>query len=183
MWNLGLLGASLEKFSDYELITTSVLTSSQPSVTFSNLGIYASSYKHLQLRGVARVTASTTIRGQDIRFNGDSGSNYSGHLIISDGAVYAGGGANGSNAGAFYINGASNPSGAYGAGVVDILDAFSATKFKTVRYIGGQVGYSIMSLGSSAWRNTDAITSIQIYPQNSESYAAGSRFSLYGIKG
>lgn len=166
----------------YELIATTILSSSAQSVTL-DVSAFTSTYKHLQIRGVARVTANTNIRGQDIRFNGDSGTNYSGHILIGDSAVYSGGGANTSNAGGFYINGAANPSGAFGAGVIDILDAFSTTKFKTVRAFGGQVGYSILALASSSWRSTSPITTIQIYPQASESYSAGSRFSIYGIKG
>jgi hypothetical protein len=42
--------------SDYELISTQILTSPQSSITFSSLGTYSSTYKHLQVRAVARST-------------------------------------------------------------------------------------------------------------------------------
>jgi hypothetical protein len=169
---------------DYELIATEILGSSQSSVVFSNLGDYSSTYKHLQIRAVARVTESTTIRLQIMRYNGDSGANYSQHFMLADGSsVVSTGSANITSGVAFYINGNSNPTGAFGAGVIDILDPFSTTKYTTTRSFGGQTGYSIMNLGSNSWRNTASLTSIEIFTEVSNTYAAGSRFSLYGIKG
>jgi hypothetical protein len=168
---------------DYELITTALVTSTVSQVTL-DVSAFTSEYKHLQIRGVGRVSSGTTIRAFDSRFNGDSGTNYNGHIIIGEGAsVYSGGSGNTSNASGFYVTGGGNSAGAFGGGIIDIFDAFSTTKFKTVRSLGGQLGYNIMSLGSSTWRSTNPITSIQLYPQASESWAAGTRFSIYGIRG
>ena len=44
--------------SSFDLIQTYTLSSNQASVTFSNLGDYSSTYKHLQLRMVAKSNRS-----------------------------------------------------------------------------------------------------------------------------
>ena len=181
---LGVTASSLffPPTKSYDLIETAILASNAANITF-DVSNFTTEYKHLQIRGVGRVTSSTNIRALDIRFNGDTGANYSGHIVIGDGAIYSGGSANITNAGGFYITGNGSPSGAFGAGTIDILDAFSTTKFKTVRTLGGQTGYNIMNFSSSAWRNTNPITTIQIYPQASEIFGTDTRFSIYGIKG
>jgi hypothetical protein len=79
-----------------------------------------------------------------------------------------------------------NSSGVFGASIVDILDAFETTKNKTVRGLGGFMGstsdyYHKVMLSSSARYNTASTTSILIYSPGT-SFAANSRFSLYGIK-
>jgi hypothetical protein len=79
----------------------------------------------------------------------------------------------------------SSTSNAFSTSVIDILDAYSSTKNKTVRILGGFAdgANSRMRLGSGAWLNTASITSISITDGESQSFVAGSRFSLYGIKG
>jgi hypothetical protein len=175
---------------DYELIESVILGSNQASITFSSLATYASTYKHLQIRMVARSTTAIESRLAIMRFNNDSGTNYSFHAVqaYSDGtlAVRAEGGANTSAVYAFSLPAASITSNVFGSGVVDILDAFSTTKNKTVRGLGGYMGgtpgfWQSIGLWSSAWRNTAAITSIAIDVDSD--FLAGSRFSLYGIKG
>ena len=181
---LGILNAQAEAAAvgDYDLLETEILTSSQSSVSFTGLSSYTD-YKHLQLRVVARVTESTSIRQQIMRFNGDSGANYSQHILLGDGSSVASGSGTDRTSGlAFYIDGGASPTGAFGAGVIDILDAYSTTKYKTTRSLGGQTGSPILNLGSNSWRNTAALTSIEIFTESSNTYAAGSRFSLYGIK-
>jgi hypothetical protein len=73
----------------------------------------------------------------------------------------------------------------FAANIFDILDAGSSTKFKTVRSLSGisQSGLAnVITLRSALWRSTSAITSLTMTPSTS-SFAIGSRFSLYGIKG
>jgi hypothetical protein len=119
-----------------------------------------------------------------IRLNGDTAGNYSSHQILGDSNAatpYNSSETNGSNMLGYYQNGGSNPAGAFGAGVIEFLDAYATTKFKTIRTLGGQHGYSIVNLSSGAWRNTAAISSITIFSENSDSFAEFSRFSLYGV--
>jgi hypothetical protein len=73
---------------------------------------------------------------------------------------------------------------AFGAGVIDILDAYSTTKNKTMRTLNGLSGGEVnIRVGSGLWRNTNAITSVTIFDADSTNLVTGSRFSIYGIKG
>jgi hypothetical protein len=170
---------------NFDLIESYILGSSQASVTFSNLGIYSSTYKHLQLKIVGRGSNANAWTQYRIRFNDDSTTSYDRHFF------FASAGSTGANN---YLNengyldgqtqiGNSGTSNAFGASVIDILDSFSTSKNKTLRLFGGRRpgGDDPIIIGAGQWRNTAAITSILIL--NDANWLAGSRFSLYGIKG
>jgi len=74
--------------------------------------------------------------------------------------------------------------GAFGAGIIDILDAGSTTKYKTVRTLTGVTASAPVGvhLTSGLVMTTSAITSLNITHLGS-GIATGSRFSLYGVKG
>jgi hypothetical protein len=167
----------------YELISTTVLSSTSSSVSFTSID--TTTYKHLQVR--VTVAANTAgVPGIFATFNSDSGTNYAYHWLQ---------GYNGSVTSSsqfdktfmFFGDMAGNAvANAFSANIIDILDAGSSTKFKTVRGLTGvQLGASNNSqivLRSNLWRSTSAITSLTMTPTAS-SFAIGSRFSLYGIKG
>ncbi len=186
---LGILsaaGAGGGAVGDYELIETQILGSSQTGITFSSLATYASTYKHLQIRYTARSSISgTQDGGTGIRLNGDSGSNYSSHNLIGNGSTVS---SNAFTSQTYMfsqtINGNTSAADAFGAGVIDLLDCYSTTKNKTLRWLNGFTGsVSGIRLGSGAWLNTASVTSITIDARDGNSYLTGSRFSLYGIKG
>jgi hypothetical protein len=174
---LSAAGAGVGVAGDYELIETSILTSSASSVTFSNLGTYSSTYKHLQIRQVARATTNTTSR---IRLNGDTGTNYARHVLLG----------NGSTVGSFAATSASamggitvvNTANVFSGGITDILDAYSTTKNTTIRQLSG-VATTEINLFSGVYLNTASISSITILLDGAGSFEVGSRFSLYGIRG
>jgi len=172
----------------YDLLESQVLTTSQASVTFSNLNNYASTYQHLQIRYVAKSDRSSG-DGNDamiVTLNGDSGANYNSHILIGDGAVNSGFESYQNAMEYTYIAGTGgNITGVFGSGVMDFLDAFETTKFKTRRTLfnnslGGS--YKAVGLSSAMWRNTAAITSITFDQRYGSNFVQGSRFSLYGIK-
>lgn len=174
--------------TDYELIETHVLGSAQSSVTFSSLGTYSSTYKHLQIRMAVRSaeTGSTNLRDLRIQVNGDTGTNYSSHRLRGDGAGVFSDGSTSQNAifgGAMFPR-ADNPANEFGAAIVDVLDVYSTSKNTTFRILGGAKpsGEDQIVLSSGAWLNTASVTSLLIYA-NSGNLAANSRFSIYGIKG
>jgi hypothetical protein len=172
--------------SDYELISTTILSSSTPSVTFSSLGDYASTYKHLQIRAVARSSRADTADQHSIRLNGDTGSNYAWHYMESrTGTSTVGSDGAGSQTDIFgsWLPAASATSNAFGAFVLDILDPYSTSKNKTIRMLNGAQTFNIISLGSGFRNNTESLTSVTIGSRLSSNYVAGSRFSLYGIRG
>jgi hypothetical protein len=171
--------------SDYELIETQILGSAVASVTFSNLDTYASIYEHLQIRAVAKTNfAGSWADGLQVRLNSDTAANYSAHNLIGDGsAVSSSSSVSATSMGLTLIAGNAT-STIFGPIVIDIVDAYSTTKNKTIRSLQGvySAGFQVR-LVSGSWRNTASITTIGMTSLNSSNFLTGSRFSLYGIKG
>jgi hypothetical protein len=172
--------------SDYELIQSYILGSNQTSVTFSSLGDYSSTYKHLQIRYVARTSRASVFDGGRLRLNGDTGANFDDHGLYGTGSIVGSFAQLNASTGINFGNtpGANAAADVYGPGVIDILDSFSSTKFKVIRELSGVNSSSpSVALVSGSWRNTNSITTIAISPNVGPNWVAGSRFSLYGIKG
>ena len=168
----------------YDLLETTTLTSSASSVTFSGLGSY-SDYAHLQIRAVTR-TGVGTYSETLLQFNGDTGSNYSTHRLRGNGSnVTSSGWIADTKIHASSGEQSNSASGAYFAMVLDILDFSSSSKNTTIRSLSGGTGMSNtqdqVALTSGVWVNTAAVTSMEF--SYSVDFQAGSRFSLYGIKG
>lgn len=165
--------------TDYELIETVVLGSAQPSITFSNLNTYSSTYKHFQIRSTHAWTSSGAT-DLAMRLNADTGTNYDWHSLRGNGSSVDSIAGTNTN----YIRLGFVADTTFGGSVTDILDAYSSSKNKTVRTLVGNSGggFTGINLSSGAWRNTNSITSVTILT-GSNNFATGSRFSLYGIKG
>jgi hypothetical protein len=165
-------------FGSYDLLATEILTTTTASVTFSSLNTLAAGYQHLQLRAV--VTTVDNSRDVFIRFNSDTGNNYTRHHLVGNGSSVASGASiNRSTLPVFGLIDGTNSS-IPSAIVSDILDPFESTKFKTVRSLSGRSATEI-ELMTGLWRNTDPVTSLTVL-LNSSSFNTGSRISLYGIK-
>lgn len=179
---LGFFGSGT--LAGYELISTQVLASSTPNVTFSSFSTTA--YKHLQLRITTRSDNATTVLNVNIRLNSDTGSNYSIHNLYGDGtSAVSNGTATGSSWQIGLTSGASSTTSTFYTTVTDILDAFSTTKNKTQRSLSGAVdtSYKNIRMTSGAWNNSaSAVSTILLYP-DAGNFIAGSRFSLYGVRG
>jgi hypothetical protein len=170
--------------SDYELISTTVLGSAASSVTFSSLGDYSSSYKHLQIRWTYRGTTDGLFDSVSIRFNGDTTSSYSSHRIFggSSGTVTSDASTSVNNISISSQMGGGAVSGAFSAAIVDILDPYSTTKNTTIRGLAGRLpgaSEQFVSFHSGLYFKTNSITSVTL----SSAIGAGSRFSIYGIRG
>jgi hypothetical protein len=116
-----------------------------------------------------------------LRFNADTGANYSTHTLVGYGAVDSFANANSTS---IFINGAAagNSVANKSAGaVIDILDVYNTSKYPTVRALAG--ADDLVGLSSGSWRNLASITSITLGPRYGTNLTAPSRFSLYGIKG
>jgi len=172
--------------SSYESIAT-ITGSDQAEITFSSI---PNTYTHLQIRGIYKDT-NTAASGNGsmyIRFNGDTGANYSSHGVFgSGGTASAESGVSGSQIkiiGAALRTNSGNPFVA--ASIIDFQNYASTTNNKTVRAIAGcddnSANITVIALSSGAWYSTSAITSITL-----RNYVAGfgtnSTFALYGIKG
>ena len=187
---LGILSSAGSQLSGtYELIESRFLGSNTASVTFSNLGDYATTYKHLQIRASVRGAAASAIDVILMRFNGDSsGSNYvTLHQLYGSGSSAAAQNSTG-NGWIYqsYIAGANAPANAFAGYITDILDYTSVNKTKTTRTLAGtdQNGAGYVTFSSGLWINTSsAISSINMVLDGGGNFASGTRFALYGIKG
>lgn len=170
----------------FELISTQVLsTTLNGGLTFSSI---PNTYKHLQLRVVLLADSGDPIL---LRFNGDSGSNYTEHDLTGNGTNVASTSTGGNPSTFIYTFGSRVGTSASttipAVGIIDILDYTSTSKNKTTRALSGvrNASQGEVGLWSGAWLSTAAITSITINPISGAGWNiyAGSRFSLYGIKG
>ena len=168
----------------YDLIETTVLAGTAASVTFSNLGIYANTYQHLQVRVLGRTgEAANSFTGVYSRLNSDSGANYTAHYLLGNGSTvtsvrdtettWALTGLTARN---------SMTADAFSATIIDLLDPFETTKNKTFRALTGTAASANrIALVSALWLSTASVTSWTILPAGNN-YIAGSRFSLYGMR-
>lgn len=175
----------------YELLESQILSGTAASITFSNLNsTYGSTYEHLQIRYVARISQADTVSLFSMRLNADTGSNYARHSLI---ASYVGGvfalrsTATTSQTSIPEIgvtSGNNSTANAFGAGIIDLLDCFSSSKNTTVRGFSGQLhsGDERITVNSGLWNNTAALTTIQLFPTYSGNFVANSRISLYGLR-
>lgn len=176
---LGIMASSrLVSSNSYESIETiNASAGGSSSLTFNSI---PSTYKHLQIRGIAKTVSND--QGIFLQANGDTASNYSSHLLIGNGSA-ASAAANTTWAGVYC---GPTFSTQFTGFVIDILDYANTNKFKTVRSLSGvdnnSSGYAILSSG--CWRNTNAITSISFKEILANSnFTQYTQFALYGIKG
>jgi len=170
------------------LIQRITATGGETSITFSGI---PSTYKHLQIRWIAKdtSTASDTTLGIKVQFNSDTGTNYAYHELRGDGTSATTNAAT-AYTGVYVLN--SNlrevsATSTFGTAIVDIHDYASTSKNKTVRYMSGMdkntgTTASRVSLGSGLWLNTNAITSITMVADIT-AFKAGTTFALYGFTG
>jgi hypothetical protein len=167
--------------SEY-LITTTVLTQGEQTVTFSNLSQYAGVYRHLQFVFTARDDYNALTNTLIILINGAASGNYSNHYLFGNGSSVASTGI--ANTVIRVAEVPENQQGAdiFGAGVIDILDPFNTSKFTTVRSLSGHSGSSPrVGLYSGAYLNTAIVDSVTFDATASSNFLTGSRFSLYGV--
>jgi len=159
------------------IATVTVGSGGAANVEFTSI---PSTYTHLQIRGIAKSTSSDSdIYG---RFNGDSGTNYDSHRIYGSGSsVAADSEINKSSH--EKIGRCGSGTSNFSANVIDILDYTNTNKYKTVRSLFGRDsnGSGYIMFSSGLWRNTNAITSITLYPAFG-TYEQYTTFALYGIK-
>jgi hypothetical protein len=158
----------------YESIATVTATSGN-SVTFTSI---PGDYEHLQVRAYSICGAGN---GIDVKVNNDGGNNYTRHQLIGSGSAVAVQGE--ANVASWYVAGNNSATiGTYpNVFIMDILDYSSTSKFKTMRsFFGGDAnGSGYVDLSSGLWRNTNAITQLQIFSIT----MSNAQFALYGIKG
>jgi hypothetical protein len=165
-------------FGAYDALAT-VTSPAATTLTFSGI---PTGYKHLQIRGIANNGEASGWNNQQIRFNGDTGSNYAYHNLYGNGTSVAAGSA-------LSVSSLNDifrvpPTGNFGAFIIDILDYSSVTKAKTIRVLtGGDTGSNgWIGLHSGLWYKTpEAIHSIT-FNSSVGNFGTNSQFALYGVK-
>jgi len=191
------LQAGLPKFDTFwdgrsavgsmEPISAITLTSSQTTIEFNNI---PQTYTHLQIRGISRCDhGNFGVSGNWIYMNNDTNfANYSGHRFsaINGTSISAYGEANNSMGG-FFSPTSPTLANVYGTAIIDLFDYSNTSKNKVYRSLTGSEindnsnGQNLVGMYSQCWKNTTAVTSIQIVAAQG-SMVSGTSVTLYGIK-
>ena len=161
--------------STYVGLAQTTLSSATSTVTFSSI---PATYRDLII--VADAIGSTTATGgyTGIRFNSDSGNNYSRVYMVGNGssAVSA------SESSVNYLNAFTFPasnSNARASLVFQIMDYAQTNKHKTcLLRETDPIQFTVATAGR--WASTSAVTTI-LLQAISNNFGAGSTFSLYGV--
>ena len=168
--------------NSYESIeTVTVGAGGQASVTFSSI---LQTYKHLQVRILARGTNASNEIAIVPQINGVTGNNYTQHGIFADGSTVSAAGSINDTAAIQRFPGASAGASIFGVAVVDFVDYTNANKKPVMRALGGvdRNGAGAVGFYSTMIQTNGAITQLTFTP-NLGNFAQYSSFALYGIKG
>ena len=160
----------------YEPIATTTLSSAQSSVTFSSI---SGSFTDLVLVMNAKGTGFTGSGTYPyVRYNSDSGTNYSRTYLSGNGSAASSG--RGSSENLQYLVGGTYVDGTFAYNsITHFMNYSNTTTHKTMLSRANNSGVQVDAL-VGLWRSTSAITSIIVY-SSSGNFDTGSTFSLYGI--
>jgi hypothetical protein len=173
--------------NSYESIaTTTVGAGGTSTVTFSSI---PSTYKHLQIRAIARTSATGgTTQNFNMTINNDTSTAYSFHQLLGDGTSASSYGENVNRSNCvqiLHIPTNSSASNIFGAGIIDILDYTNTNKNRTVKSLRGQDQNNSdggIALHSYLYTGTTAINRLDFFA-GSGNLVQYSQIALYGIKG
>jgi hypothetical protein len=160
----------------YEPIATTTLGSAAQEITFSSI---ASTWKDIKIVVIGKTTSSGKL--VYLRFNGDTGANYSGLYLNGDGSAAFSGARTSTTQMSLSEQGTPTPPNP----VLITANVFSyaGSTFKTV--LGEETsdnnGNGAVGRNVGLWRSTAAITSITIRTSSS-GFDTGTTATLYGIK-
>ena len=158
--------------STYTPIATQTLGSAASDITFSSI---SASYTDLIL--IVSGTVSTSFDNIALRFNGDSGSNYSWTYLLGNGSSAASGRA--SNVTNALSGGFGNSQ--IGNVIFQINNYSNTTTNKTVISRSNKTD-DAAGAWVSLWRNTAAINSIILRASGGANLSSGLTATLYGVK-
>jgi hypothetical protein len=176
-------GAALDEV--YESIATVNLSGgTQNSIEFTSI---PSTYKKLQVRGIARDNRSPAYSNATVRFNSDSGSNYFYVEWEGDPRPYISIGPT-DNASGLIISQNGAGVSQYANFIIDIYDYANTNWHTSIIDRGvanrGATNGSNNSYGGywlGAWKNTSVVSTITITPTTAP-FAQYSHVGLYGVK-
>lgn len=180
---VGIIASGGSEANSYESIATvTVGAGGSASASFTSI---PSTYQHLQIRGIARQSATGATQPMLLTANGVT-SGYAVHNVRGNGtsALATGDTAQGNIYLQDQLATASNNASVFSAFVIDLLDYANTNKNKTFRIFMGidDNGSGRVALNSGLFQSTSAVTSLTLSP-NSGNFVQYSSFALYGIKG
>lgn len=181
IWASQISGRLWEPQGAYDALSTVTVGTAVSSITFSGI---PATYKHLQIRAIAKDSQASGSHSLRMQFNSDTGSNYTYHALTGDGSS-ASAGALTSQTNLFpgYVMGTTGTN-VFAVSIHDILDYTNVSKNKVIRTLSGvdNNGSGNIGLFSGLWINTNAINSITILPAASTTFSQYSSFTLFGVK-
>jgi hypothetical protein len=162
----------------YEPIATQTLGSTASSVTFSSI---SGAYTDLVL---VISPASSAQKDVDIRLNGDTSGNYSHTVLTGDGTTVASNRTTNTSSAYITYYAATTTTLGNSVFIVNFMNYSNTTTYKTMLARSNNASTGV-DAAVALWRNTAAITSIQVGPnlqQGTNTWSTGSTFTLYGIK-
>ena len=169
----------------YTLIQAQTLASSAASVTFSSI---PATYTDLVVRMSVRSDRANVADGLFLKFNSDTASVYSSTYLSvnnSDSIVGSGRGTGTSSDVYYYYTDGANATSNTFSNTELYIPSYTASQNKPLSLTSMAEGNTAaFSMGANAglWRNTAAITSINIVSFVGANFVTGSSFYLYGIK-
>lgn len=161
----------------YDPIATTTLGSAASTITFSSI---PNTFTDLRLV-LFGVTLNATGTYNQIRFNNDTGTNYSWTQLLGNGSAAQS--SRGTSTATLYLNDTDTSGANPYLQTVDLFSYAGSTN-KTIlsetsmdRNGGGIVGRVV-----GLWRNTTAINRIDLVVNAGNQYQAGTTATLYGIK-
>lgn len=153
----------------YDLISSTTLAASSLEVVFGSL---PQTYRDLVL---VINGANTAVGDVALRYNGDSGNNYSLVNMYGTGSSPASGNNSATSQAVLHYN---NTTSRYVI-TASIMDYSATDKHKTAISRGNQADGFVMSY-ATRWANTAAITSVLVRTDGTN-FLTGTTFNLYGI--
>jgi hypothetical protein len=172
----------------YTLISSNVLASSAASVTFSSI---PSTYTDLVLRMSMRNNDNSTRGYVTFRMNSNSGTVYSTRVLLSDGATVSNDAVStrADLLSGLLTDGNTATTNTF-SNVEMYIPSYTANQNKPISIFGvtetNATTTAMTTAVAGLFRDTNAISSITIYPDTNASpaysFVSGSSFYLYGIK-
>ena len=156
----------------YEPIATTTLGSAAGTVSFTSI-----SAAYTDIIAVINGATVSGDYGLWYRINNDSGTNYSNTYLLGNGTSASSSRDTSQTQG---IAG-NNISTTRGTTIVHFMNYSNTTTYKTIINRGNEASATAIAL-VNLWRSTSAINSINIEQPGGGNFAAGSSFTLYGIK-
>ena len=162
--------------STYVALATETLSGTATDVTFSSI---PATYRDLIL--VFAGEGTNTVQNTYLRFNSDTGSNYSNVDMQGNGSSASS--VSATTTGAWFLITGETLGQEQSNAISQIMDYSATDKHTTLltRANSNNPTGATVDATASRWANTSAVTSVQVFV-TSGSFAAGCTFSLYGIE-